>query len=178
MTDENGMLRNGSIDSVGTSGRELNFENSATSSSITLALAAESANSTLPNNDGNNNENATTQNNSNSDRQSQSQSQLQSHSPIDTENGNNADTFVGGSCASNGNYSSSIGNGSNANSKQPNHSINYSTSNNGSPLHNQCGGRLQFFKGKSTRIHKINSNYSNHLFKWYFCPIGGINVRT
>lgn len=152
MTDENGMLRNGSIDSVGTAGRELSFD-SAASSSITLASTTESVNSPLqPNNDGNNNENASTQNNSNTDRLPQSQS----HSPIDTENGNNAESFVGGGCASNGNYSSSIGNGSNANSKQPNHSINYSTSNNGSPLHNQCGGRLQFFKG--TYIFKFQFN--------------------
>ncbi|XP_055305455.1 myosin-G heavy chain isoform X2 [Sitodiplosis mosellana] len=138
MTDEHGMLRNGSIDSVGTAGRELNFDSTASSSS-TVTTTTNSVNTTLPNNDGNNNENSTAAQN-NSDRQPQSQS----HSPIDTQNGNNnADNFVS---TSNGNYSSGSGNGSNANSKQPNHSVNYSNSNNGSPLNNVCGGRLQFFK--------------------------------
>lgn len=168
MTDEHGMLRNGSIDSVGTAGRELNFDSTASSSS-TVAATINSVNTTLPNNDGNNNDNSTAAQND-SDRQPQSQS----HSPIDTQNGNNnADNFVS---ASNGNYSSGSGNGNNANSKQPNHSINYSNSNNGSPLNNVCGGRLQFFKGNQ-QLFENNSLVRLYLFAFLILQCSNVLAR-
>lgn len=179
------MLRNGSIDSVerDTNNTDSTTTTTAATTASTVPITtavSDSVNVNSPvNEDGNNNENALASPSHHTSSQNDRRSP-HSHSPItDSENGNSSTSTTtktttstvasttttipiidqligtggpGTGCTSNGNYSPVTANGSNANSKQPN----YTNSNNGSPLHNPCGGRLQFFKGNipmHTHIH-------------------------
>lgn len=118
MTDEHGMLRNGSVDSVGIVRRE----------STTIATTGN--NSTQTNNINNDTNNNTNDNNhENSSRNNGNGRESNPRSPIDASNGNSTDAIVSGNC-----------------NKQPNNNTN-NYSNNGSPASNPVGGRLQFFKG-------------------------------
>lgn len=149
MTDEHGIVRNGSIDSVVNGRRDTNATTNHTINSNHTTTPS-------PNHQQHNSEQQQQQqqqrtinynNNDTTDSASvfSSGHSDQSRSPIDTTNRNSGEQKI----------LTGIGNGSSANNKLPNNNTTYTNSNNninnnvnnGTTPHNPVGGRLQFFKG-------------------------------